>query len=96
VFGAPATIASRPPQVRRRHRRGSGCRPRREGALGRAPYGVVKMGSLRVATQLVSGVSGCRRNDAMIDWAQGDSGVTKCPTPGMLAILELGKVSAAA
>jgi hypothetical protein len=32
----------------------------------------------------------------MIDCAQGDSGVTKCPTPGVLTIRELGCVSAAA
>ena len=67
----------------------------REG-FGLSSYGVTKMGGLRGATQLVSGVSGCRRNEAMIDWAQGDSGVTKCPTPGMLAIQEWGSVSAAA
>src|SRR5919108_3222654 len=85
---------SRLPQARPRG--GPGCRPRRERALGLAPYGVTKMGGLRVATQFVSGASGRRRNEAMIDWAQGDSGATKCPTPGMLAMLELGSVSAAA
>jgi hypothetical protein len=63
---------------------------------GLAPYGVAKGGGLRVATQLVSGASGRRRNEAMTDWAHGDSGATKCPTPGMLAILELGSVSATA
>jgi hypothetical protein len=91
-FRGPAEIDSRLPQAP--PRRAAGLEAR-EG-FGLASYGVTKMGGLRVATQLVSGASGCRRNEAMTDWAQGDSGATKCPTPGMLAILELGSVSAAA
>jgi hypothetical protein len=42
--------------------------------------------------QFVSGSSGRWRNEAMAAWAQGNPIATKCPTPGMLAILELGSV----
>src|SRR5918995_331724 len=83
------------PDTHRRGGRGAST-SRRASRLGLAAYGVTKVGGLRVATQLVSGASGRWRNEAMTDWAQGDPIATKCPTPGMLAILELGSVSAAA
>lgn len=46
--------------------------------------------------QDVSGAEGSARNDAMTAWAQGDWGETACPTPGMLMMVALERLLAAA
>jgi len=56
----------------------------------------VKLGGLSAPTQDVSGASGAARNETITAWAQGDAGETKCPTPGMLMIVALDRLVAAA
>ena len=36
------------------------------------------------------------RNETITAWAQGDEGETKCPTPGMLMMVALDRLAAAA
>ena len=56
----------------------------------------MKLGGLSAPTQDVSGASGAARNETITAWAQGDAGETKCPTPGMLMIVALDRLVAAA
>jgi hypothetical protein len=56
----------------------------------------VKLGGFNAPTQDVSGVPGSARNETITAWAQGDAGETKCPTPGMLMIVALDRLAAAA
>ena len=56
----------------------------------------MKPGGFSAPTQDVSGVAGSARNDTITDWAQGHEGDTKCPTPGMLIIVALDRLVAAA
>ena len=46
--------------------------------------------------RMLRGEAGSARTDTTTAWAQGDAGETKCPTPGMLMIVALDKLDAAA
>ena len=48
------------------------------------------------ATQDASGAAGSARKDTITCWAQGELGDTKCPMPGMLMIVALDNLTAAA
>ena len=52
----------------------------------------MKLGGFSAPTQDVSGAFGSARNDTMTAWAQGDSGETKCPMPGMLMMVALDRL----
>ena len=56
----------------------------------------MKLAGFNSPTQDVSGASGSARNETITAWAQGDSGATTCPTPGMLMIVALDRFAAAA
>src|SRR5262245_61108971 len=56
----------------------------------------VKLGGFSAPTQDVSGVAGSARNDRITVCAQGEEGETACPTPGMLMMVALDSLAAAA
>src|SRR5207249_1223715 len=56
----------------------------------------VKLGGFSAPTQDMSGAFGSARNDTTTSCAQGDAGETKCPMPGMLMMVALSRLAAAA
>ena len=56
----------------------------------------MKLGGLNALTQDVSGALGSAKNDTMTVWAQGDAGETTWPMPGMLMMVALARLAAAA
>src|SRR5262245_61261035 len=66
------------------------------GATAYGEAGEVKLGGFNAPTQDVSGACGSARNETITAWAQGDAGETKCPTPGMLMMVALERLAAAA
>ena len=68
-------------------------------ARGPTPHGEAgdaKLAGFNVPTQEMSGASGSARNDTTTSCAQGDAGGTKCPMPGMLMMVALARLAAAA
>src|SRR5262249_44042675 len=58
--------------------------------------GAAKVGGGSPATHDAAGLAGWARKDATTRWAHGELGDTKWPMPGMLTIVALDNLSAAA